>query len=162
MISSKPQWEIKLDKILEQGINTEKLNKLVNIKLEELYDLKCKVSVIDTDNACLSCFESNNEFEIILDYEKIRLDDKDNPTTLQWMLTIIDIDGCIHKVDEQMKILNEVEKIALKNEFDIVQYITNLNIPSSISLTNNGYTLVEETNENDESHTCSFFKSVRF
>lgn len=162
MISSKPQWEIKLDKILEQGINTEKLNKLVNIKLEELYDLKCKVSVIDTDNGCLSCFESNNEFEIILDYEKIRLDDKDNPTTLQWMLTIIDIDGCIHKVDEQMKILHEVEKIALKNEFDIVQYITNLNIPSSISLTNNGYTLVEETNENDESHTCSFFKSVRF
>lgn len=161
MTKTKPQWEVKLDKILENGINTDKLNNNIKSKLKELYDIDCSISEIETDNGHLFSFKGTNDFEIILDYEKLNVDNADNPTRLDWILTIIDTDNCIFSVDQDMRILFEVEKVALFNDFDLINLITNLSLPTVHSLNNNGYSLVKKLNENDDVLSCVFYKYVK-
>lgn len=161
MKGEKSQAEIKLDKILEYGIDTYKLNSSIHRKLKELYDFECRISLIETDNGSLFSFKSKDDFEIILDYEKFRLDNLEKPTHIEWMLTIHDSDACLHAIDENLRILDEIEKIALLNNFDLINFVTNIKLPTILSLTNKGYTLVEKSNSEDDSLSCVFLKSSR-
>ena len=160
MKREKSQAESKLDKILEYGIDTEKLNGSIHRKLNELYDFDCNVSLIETDNGSLFSFKSKDDFEIIIDYEKFRLDNLENPTYMEWMLTIHDLDACLHTIDENMNILDEIENIALLNNFDMVNFTTNIKLPTILTLTKKGYTLVEKSNNEDDSLSCVFLKSI--
>lgn len=160
MKRERTQAETKLDKILEYGIDKDKLNGSIHRKLNELYDFECHVSLIETDNGSLFSFKNKDDFEIILDYEKLRLDNFENPTYIKWMLTIHDSDACLHTIDENMRILDEIENIALLNNFDMVNFTTNIKLPTILTLTNKGYTLVEKSNNEDDSLSCVFLKSI--